>query len=96
MSAFGAREAHYSNYYSSAMPLQLSTLVASCTSSNELGFEKDFIAYFNNERHRESLGDLTTADVYFGRLHAVLTERAKIRRLTMKKRKKEYLAAKAA
>jgi putative transposase len=43
-----------------------------------------------------SLDNVTPADVYFGRHYEVLTERAKIKRLTMKKRKKEYLAAKAA
>jgi hypothetical protein len=35
-------------------------------------------------------------DVYFGRQYQVLTERARIKRLTMKRRKKEYLASKAA
>jgi hypothetical protein len=39
---------------------------------------------------------VTPADVYFGRQYEVLTERAKIKRLTMKRRKKEYLAARAA
>jgi hypothetical protein len=39
---------------------------------------------------------VTPADVYFGRQYEVLTERAKIKRLTMKRRKREYLAASAA
>jgi hypothetical protein len=39
---------------------------------------------------------VTPADVYFGRQYEVLTERAKIKRLPMKKRKREYLAASAA
>jgi hypothetical protein len=38
----------------------------------------------------------TQADVYFARQYAVLTERLKIKRRTMKRRKKEYLAQKAA
>jgi putative transposase len=57
---------------------------------------RDFVAYYNNERYHESLDNVTPADVYFGRQHAVLSERAKIKRLTMQKRKKEYLAERAA
>ena len=57
---------------------------------------RDFVAYYNNERYHASLDNVTPADVYFGRQHEVLTERAKIKRLTMKKRKREHLAASAA
>ncbi len=57
---------------------------------------RDFVAYYNNERYHESLDNVTPADVYFGRQYAVLTERDKIKRLTMNRRKKEYLAQKAA
>ena len=57
---------------------------------------KDFVAYYNNERYHESLDNVTPADVYFGRRHAVLTERSKIKRRTMERRRKEYLARKAA
>ena len=57
---------------------------------------RDFVGYHINERYHESLDNVTPADVYFGRQHAVLTERDKIKRLTMKRRKKEYLASKAA
>jgi hypothetical protein len=39
---------------------------------------------------------VTPADVYFERQYAVLTERSKIKRRTMERRKKEYLALKAA
>ncbi len=42
------------------------------------------------------LDNVTPADVYFGRQYAVLTERSKIKRRTMQRRKKEYLALKAA
>ncbi len=56
----------------------------------------DFVAYYNQERYHESLDNVTPADVYFGRQHAVLTERSKIKRRTMERRKKEYLASKAA
>jgi transposase InsO family protein len=57
---------------------------------------RDFVAYYNNERYHESLDNVTPADVYFGRQYAVLSERAKIKRLTMQKRKQEYMAEKAA
>jgi hypothetical protein len=57
---------------------------------------RDFVAYYNNERYHESLENVTPADVYFGRQYAVLTKRDKIKRLTMQKRKKEYLADQAA
>jgi hypothetical protein len=46
------------------------------------------------------LGDLhdegRPADVYFGRQYEVLTDRSKIKSRTMERRKKEYLAQKAA
>ena len=51
---------------------------------------RDFASYYNNERYHESLDNVTPADVYFGRQHEVLTERAKIKRLTMKRRKREF------
>jgi hypothetical protein len=56
----------------------------------------DFVTYYNNERYHESLDNVTPADVYFGRQYEVLTERAKIKRRTMERRKKDYLAQKAA
>ncbi len=57
---------------------------------------KDFVSYYNNERYHESLDNVKPADVYFGRQYAVLTERDKIKQRTMQRRKKEYLAQKAA
>ena len=44
---------------------------------------RDFVAYYNKERYHESLGNVTPADVYFGRQYAVISERAKIKRKTM-------------
>ena len=57
---------------------------------------RDFVAYYNDERYHESLDNVTPSDVYHGRHHEVLSERKTIKRLTMQRRKKEYLAAKAA
>jgi len=57
---------------------------------------RDFVADSNDEHYHESLDNVTPADVYFGRQHEVLTERSKIKRLTMQRRKREYLASKAA
>lgn len=54
------------------------------------------LPYYNNERYHEAIGNVTPAAVYFGRRFEVLTERSKIKRRTMERRKKEYLAAKAA
>ena len=54
------------------------------------------LPYYNNERYHESLNNVTPADCYFGRQYTVLSERSKIKRRTMERRKKEYLAQKAA
>jgi hypothetical protein len=45
---------------------------------------------------QESLDNVTLADAYFGRRCEVVSERARIRQRTMRKRKKAYLAAGAA
>jgi putative transposase len=75
---------HYYYYYYYYFPWELEAAL------------RYFVAYYNNERYHESLDNVTSADVYFGRQYEVLTERAKIKRLTMKRRKRECLAARAA
>jgi transposase InsO family protein len=57
---------------------------------------RDFVGYYNTRRYHESLDNCTPADVYYGRHHEVLSERDKIKQLTMQRRKKEYRAATAA
>ena len=57
---------------------------------------RDFVAYYNHRRYHESLDNCTPADVYYGRHQEVLSERDKIKQLTMQRRKKEYRAANAA
>ena len=47
----------------------------------------DFVDYYNNRRYHESLGNVTPADVYFGRDQQILQEREEIKRKTMLKRR---------
>ena len=57
--------------------------------------EQQVEAFVEPSNHQR-FNNVTPADVYFGRQHAVLTERSKIKRRTMERRQKEYLASKAA
>lgn len=47
-----------------------------------------FVDYYNNERYHESLNNVTPADVYFGRHHEIESERERIKRKTMKMRRR--------
>ena len=42
-----------------------------------------FVAHYNHLRYHESLGNLTPADVYFGRGQTILIERERIKRQTI-------------
>lgn len=53
---------------------------------------EDFVRYYNNERYHESLNNLTPADVYFGREKQILEARKKIKEITIKERRKNYIA----
>ena len=44
---------------------------------------EDFVEYYNTKRYHESLGNLTPADVYFGRAEQILKQREEIKRKTM-------------
>ena len=46
-----------------------------------------FVDNYNHHRHHESLGNLTPADVYFGRAQAILAESEKIKKLTIQSRR---------
>ena len=46
----------------------------------------DFIDHYNQHRYHESLGNLTPADVYFGRADSILRRRKEIKRKTIEKR----------
>ena len=50
---------------------------------------RDFVAYHNNRRLHESLDNVTPADVYYGRRHAVLSERQRIKQRTLRQRRVE-------
>ena len=50
----------------------------------------DFVEYDNNQRYHESLGNVTPADVYFGRDKAIIREREKIKKLTIQNRRLQH------
>ena len=54
----------------------------------------NFVKYYNHERYHESLDNVTPADVYYGRKEEILKQRERIKRLTMKRRRKHYMQAK--
>ncbi len=49
-----------------------------------------FVGYYNHRRYHESLGNLTPADVYFGRGQTILLQREKTKRRTMKLRRLQH------
>jgi putative transposase len=51
-----------------------------------------FVEHYNNHRYHEALGNVTPADVYFGRHREILSARDKIKRETLKRRKQENLS----
>ena len=46
-----------------------------------------FIDHYNNHRYHESIGNLTPADVYFGRGETILAERRRIKHQTIQNRR---------
>jgi putative transposase len=51
-----------------------------------------FVEHYNHRRYHESLGNLTPADVYFGRGEAILLERERIKRQTIANRRLQHHA----
>jgi putative transposase len=49
-----------------------------------------FVEHYNHARYHESLGNLTPADVYFGRAKTILLERERIKRQTIANRRLQH------
>ena len=49
-----------------------------------------FVDDYNHRRYHESIDNLTPADVYFGRGHAILAERERIKRQTIANRRLQH------
>ncbi len=49
-----------------------------------------FMAHYNHARFHESLGNLTPADVYFGRAETILLERERIKLQTIVNRRLQH------
>ena len=50
-----------------------------------------WVHHYNHERYHESLDNVTPADVYFGRQQEVITQRERIKRATLRRRKKQNM-----
>jgi len=49
-----------------------------------------FVDYYNNQRYHESLSNVTPADVYFSRDKAILRERKRIKKQTIRQRRLQH------
>ena len=49
-----------------------------------------FVEHYNHQRYHESLGNLTPADVYFGRGQTILLKRERIKRKTIEHRRLQH------
>jgi putative transposase len=51
---------------------------------------KRFVEHYHHHRYHESIGNLTSADVYFGRGQTILLERERIKQNTIRQRRLQY------
>ena len=49
-----------------------------------------FVDHYNHQRYHESINNVTPADVYFGRDQAILREREKIKKQTIRQRRLQH------
>jgi putative transposase len=49
-----------------------------------------FVDYYNNQRYHESLSNVTPADVYFSQDKAILRERERIKKQTIRQRRLQH------
>jgi transposase InsO family protein len=63
------------------------SLLVFTTPEEFIRFMEVFVDYYNNERVHEALGNVTPADVYFGRKEAILTARADLKARSLARRK---------
>jgi len=56
---------------------------------------RNFVLYYNSQRHHEALGNVTPDDVYFGKKEELLEKRRKLKKQTLAKRKVINLGKKA-
>tara|TARA_R110002096_G_scaffold25914_7_gene80552 strand:- start:1270 stop:1650 length:381 start_codon:yes stop_codon:yes gene_type:complete len=49
-----------------------------------------FVTHYNHHRYHEGIGNLTPADVYFGRGQTILLERERIKQNTIRQRRLQY------
>jgi len=58
-----------------------------CCRRGDHATTETIVEHYNHCRYHESLGNLTPADVYFGRGHAILSETRKIKEETLRQRR---------